>query len=526
MKGISDGTYDFAELRGRGCVYVDKTAYFHRLIDDPSRKFYFLSRPRRFGKSLMISALQNIFEGRRELFEGLAIARGGYDWKPHRVLRFDFSNVGTESLALFGEALRRKVGYVLQDAGLEHIPDDCSTAAAAFEYGLRELRRKHGPLVVLVDEYDAPIAHALARDVKLAEAIRESLAQFYIQLKAYESHIRFLMLTGVSKFNQASVFSALNNVTDLSMRPDCAAMLGYTEDELTANFGEHMRAHAGVMGLSHEAYRAELRRWYDGYRFSPESAERVYNPVAIAKTLKDRAAAFGPTWTATGSASLLLHLIGRGDLLRLNPAEPAFVPMSVLGAVADLSCLNAHSVLFQTGYLTIAEAEAGRPGVFLGIPNEEVRRDYEALYLNLAARKPDDAWQGTIYDALDSGRPEAAFPLLQDLYAGMVYGPGEPVHEAHYRRLLMLLFRLRERRAEEPNAAGTRSDLVIDLPRCTYLVEFKNTAADTADTALAQIKARGYAAPYLHGAKAVFALGLAFDPRTHLLKDAKAERLA
>ena len=525
MKKISRGTYIFSELREHGWVYVDKTAWLHRLVADASDRFFFLSRPRRFGKSLMLSTLQSIFEGRRDLFEGLAIAGTDYDWKPYRVLRFDFSGLATDSLEAFEEDLFLKVSDSVCDAGLGRIPDNRRTAGQVFEYALRELCRAYGPLAALVDEYDAPISHALTRDAALAEEIRASLARFYIKLKEYAGNLRFLMLTGVSKFNQASVFSALNNITDLSMRADFADMLGYTEEELTANFAEHMQAHAAKMGLSYEAYRTELRRWYDGYRFSPDSPVRVYNPVAIAQTLTEMAPGFRPTWTTTGSTSLLIHLISRRQLLEISPETRIRAVADDVGAVADLNAIPAPSLLFQTGYLTIVGTEPASDAFFLGLPNEEVRRSYETFYLNQLTRHTDSFWQRELTDCFERGEPDAAFPLLKDLYAGLAYGPNEPVHEANYRRLLMILFHVRERRAEEPNAAGNRSDLLLDLPRVTYVFEFKQVAGATAETAIGQIKDRGYAAPYLHGGKPVWAVGLAFDPQTHMLCDAKALRL-
>ena len=525
MKKISRGTYIFSELREHGWVYVDKTAWLHRLVADASDRFFFLSRPRRFGKSLMLSTLQSIFEGRRDLFEGLAIAGTDYDWKPYRVLRFDFSGLATDSLEAFEEDLFLKVSDSVCDAGLGRIPDNRRTAGQVFEYALRELCRAYGPLAALVDEYDAPISHALTRDAALAEEIRASLARFYIKLKAYAGNLRFLMLTGVSKFNQASVFSALNNITDLSMRADFADMLGYTEEELTANFAEHMQAHAAKMGLSYEAYRTELRRWYDGYRFSPDSPVRVYNPVAIAQTLTEMAPGFRPTWTTTGSTSLLIHLVRRGELLKIEPDSPVETTPESLGAVADLNHIDPVGMLFQAGYLTLADTPPGSLNLYLTLPNEEIRRSYESFWLNQLLRQPTDNWQARLRGALERGEPDAAFPLLKDLYAGLAYGPNEPVHEANYRRLLMILFHVRERRAEEPNAAGNRSDLLLDLPRVTYVFEFKQAAGATAETAIGQIKDRGYAAPYLHGGKPVWAVGLAFDPQTHMLRDAKALRL-
>ena len=531
MKGISPSIYDFAQLRKANGLYVDKTAWFYRLISDPFQYLYFISRPRRFGKSLMISTLQAIFEGRKELFGDLAIAKTDYDWRPYKVLHFDFSKLSVKSGELFDEDLRLAVKDAAQLAGLNEIPSDRRTAGQLFDYAVRQLSQAYGQLVVLIDEYDAPISHALTRSVALAETIRSSLAGFYILLKGCMPSLRFLMVTGVTKFNQASLFSALNNVADLSMDPDYADMLGYTEEELTAYFDGHMRRHAERMRLPYEVYRTELKRWYDGYRFSPKSFAHVYNPVAIAMTLTSKpdatgkADTFEQTWTTTGPTSLLTVSVKRGDLLQIQPDEAISAAASEIGAVTDLSAINAKGILFQSGYLTLTDQSSGMDNFLLKVPNEEVRRDYEALYLNQVVGRPDGGWKNDFRDALAKGLPGDALPLLKDLFAGLPYSPTESIQEANYRRLMMTLFPGYERRAEEPNSAGKRSDLVLTFQDCIYVVEFKNTDSDTADTAIAQIKAKGYAEPYLHSGKAVYAMGLAFDPKTHTLKDAKAERL-
>ena len=525
MKTISNRTYNFATIRTSDWIYVDKTAWLHRLVTEQGQGFYFISRPRRFGKSLMISTLKCIFEGRKELFDGLAIAKTDYDWKPYVVLHFNFADMNVSSLEAFGKALYFRVFDVVRKAGVT-VPEVRDTADLVFDYALQELSEKYGRLVVLIDEYDGPIAHALTESVERAAQIRSALSQFYNKLKTYEDDIHFLMVTGVTKFNQASLFSALNNIKDLSMDEGYADMLGYTEAELTAYFEGHMRRHAERMGLPYEAYRTELRRWYDGYRFSPDAAVHIYNPVAIAATLIDMKPAFGSTWTQTGPTSLLTYSVKRGDLLQIQPDEDLPVQPALLGAVTDLSAINAKAILFQAGYLTLADPKPDRKGLWLAVPNEEVRRDYEALYLNQIVRRPDGEWQSDFREALLKGRPEDALPLLKDLFAGLPYSPTESIQEANYRRLMMTLFPGYERRAEEPNSAGKRSDLVLTFPNVIYVIEFKNTATDTADSAIAQIKDRGYAKPYLHSGKTVYAMGLAFDPKDRTLKDAKAEKLS
>ena len=248
MARIETMNYDFPGMRQDGSIYVDKTQVMYDLIvSAPTVGLYFISRPRRFGKSLMISTLDSIFRGRKELFEGLAIAKTDYDWPVHPILRFDFSPISTVSLETFRQDFRSAVLTKLQEAGATIHPEE--TTGTNFGLALKELYEKTGHrVVVLVDEYDAPIGHALHK-LELAEAIRDEMRAFYIHLKANVDKLRFLMMTGVSKFSQVSVFSALNNIKDLTLDARTATMLGYTDEELDHYFHEPMEAHAKVMGL-------------------------------------------------------------------------------------------------------------------------------------------------------------------------------------------------------------------------------------------------------------------------------------
>ena len=300
---IAQGVYDFRIMREDGYVYVDKTALLGDLVTGGRDAYYFISRPRRFGKSLMLSTLKYIFQGKRDLFKGLAIDKLDYDWKTYPIISFDFFPVETASFDVFKEDLRTNVKRALAEAGAdwdESVSTHLNFAAAIDQLAVAS---EYGQVVVLIDEYDAPVGHALL-DAKKATAIREQLSYIYAQLKSHASKIRFLMMTGVTRFTQLSVFSALNNLNDLTMDSRYATLLGYTEEELEANFDEDMREHAQVMGLSYEDYRAELRRWYNGYRFAKNNSVRVYNPVSVAKTIGPKEPTFAPTWTKTGTPSV------------------------------------------------------------------------------------------------------------------------------------------------------------------------------------------------------------------------------
>ena len=261
MKKINTGSSDFSDLRKENVIYVDKTAYMRRLASDEENKVVFMSRPRRFGKSLTVSAFKALFQGRRELFKGLDIERLGWNWQTHPVIHFRFNELRTESAEAFEADLTEYVKGRLTEAGYAYDPTKSYSLnfADAIEVLHAKSVKDHEAdpvgkgegVVILIDEYDAPVEHALD-DIPKAEAIRARMSSLYAQMKDRTGCIRFLFMTGISKFTKLSVFSALSNIVDLSQRDEYATMFGYTEEELTANFEEHLREHAVIMGKSYE----------------------------------------------------------------------------------------------------------------------------------------------------------------------------------------------------------------------------------------------------------------------------------
>ena len=375
---IALNTYDFREMRGNKAIYVDKTEWLYQLVRNPNSKFFFISRPRRFGKSLMISTLKSIFQGDRALFEGLAISKTDYPFKPYPVLHFSFASLDVATLEVFKDRFAARVASALQAVGYTYDPK--AGPDTNFSNAIRQLAAEaDGQVVVLIDEYDAPVGHALDDPAK-AEAIRAHMAAFYGQLKENVGVIRFMMMTGVSKFTQLSVFSALNNIVDLSFDRRYATLFGYTDQELELYFAPLLREHAEVMGLSYEAYREQLHRWYNGYRFSPDCATTVYNPYAIAQTLYRQRPRFTATWTQTGHASVLMNYL-KGTPLLERDYEAITVTDETIFDAAGLANINPIALLYQSGYLTIRDYD-DQGCYILGVPDEEVRRDL----LNLVAK--------------------------------------------------------------------------------------------------------------------------------------------
>ncbi len=527
---INDVSDDFAELRKNDAIYVDKTAFVHKLVSDRNSNIVFVSRPRRFGKSLTVSLLKNLFSGRRELFKGLAIEKTDWKWLKHPVIYFRFNELTTISVEEFAADFESYVIGQLQDAGFA-----CDTNLSCWqnfgkaidflaEKSRRDARERPDEfgegVVILIDEYDAPVGHALA-DVEKAEKIRDRMSSLYAQMKSRTGDIRFLFMTGVSKFTKLSVFSALSNIKDVSLLDSYATMFGYTEEELGEYFEPHMRVHAAKMGLSYEDYRAEMKRWYNGFRFARNVETTVYNPISVAYTLKNMEPHFTATWATTGRPSMLMNYLRREDLLSIDYEKMEEVPGAAFD-VADLRNLTATALLFQAGYLTIKGYDADADDYTLGVPDEEVRRDLATLIAGVAADKTD-VWAANLGKALLHANWPKFFVGLKSLYAHLPYGPTEEsIQEFSFERVLYTLLASQgvEVVAEDRQADG-RADIVAKHKKGIYVFELK--VGEPVDAAFTQIREKGYADPYRASDKPIWLIGLSFDRETRKLVDCAAK---
>jgi len=523
MKPIATDTNDFPRLRRENCIYVDKTEYVHRLVSQPGSRLFFMSRPRRFGKSLTLSVLKALFSGRRELFDGLFIAeKTDWNWnETYPIIHFEFNDVTTTSLEAFEKNLANHVRARLEDAGYSY--DGALSAHENFGNAIQSLSAKNGGkgVVILIDEYDAPVGHCLD-DISKAEAVRDRLSDVYSQMKNRTGDIRFLLMTGISKFTRLSVFSALSNLVDVTQDKEYATMFGYTEEELTANFEEHLREHAKIMGKTYEDYRVEMKRWYNGFRFSTEVDTTVYNPVSVALTLKKKEQSFKATWATTGRPSMLMNYLKREDLLSINYEKVEEVSGEAFD-VAELRNLTALALLYQSGYLTIKGYDADVGDYTLGVPDEEVRRDLSTLVAGVAADK-DMAWAANLGKSLLRFNWPRVSVGLKSLFAHLPYGPMEDdVQEFSYERVLYALLASQgiEVVSEDRQSNG-RADIVAKHKRGIYIFELK--VDEPVDKAFAQIREKKYAEPYLADGRPIWLIGLSFDSKTRHLVDFAAVR--
>ena len=524
MKPLATDTHDFPAIRGNGCIYVDKTKYIYNLITTVGTRLFFVSRPRRFGKSLTVSALKAIFQGRRELFDDLWIGKSDWTWEKYPVIHFEFNDLETTSLETFETSLAHHVERKLAEAGFAS--DSAASPAENFGNAIDSLSAANGGkgVAILVDEYDAPVGHCLG-DIPLAEAVRDRLSAVYGQMKNRTGNIRFLFMTGVSKFTKLSVFSALSNLRDVSQFGEYATMFGYTEDELTAYFEDHLRDHAAIMGLPYDAYRAEMKRWYNGFRFSPDDKTTVYNPISVAYTLDEKSpAGFKATWATTGRPSMLVNYLRREEFLAVDPDRMENVAAAEFD-VADLRHLTPVALLFQAGYLTIRDYDPDDDSYTLAVPDEEVRRDLCTLMAGVAADRTD-AWAASLGKKLLGAKWDPFFEGLKSLYAGMAYGSTEGrVHENAYGRCLAFLLAGQglDFTMEDVQADG-RADIVARHKKGVFIFELK--VGEPVDRAFAQLRGKGYADPYVASGKPVWLIGLSFNPDTRKLVDCAAEKFS
>ena len=518
---ISIDSSDFPKMRNKGCVYVDKTAYFHKLISGDNDCF-FLARPRRFGKSLMISTLKAIFEGRRDLFEDLSISKSDWTWEKYPVLYFNFGFAASSTADGFVENFPYPVERAITEAGGTY--DHNLSISNNFGRAIDMLSDANGGkgVVILIDEYDDPVAQLLDKPDE-AERVRSILADFYRQMKDRTGKIRFLMITGVSKFTKMSVFSALSNLVDLSFDDEYAMMLGYTEDELDEFFSDHLHAHAEKMCLDDCTYRTELKRWFNGYRFWKYQGESVYNPVSIGVNLFKKEPFFQPCWSQTGKAAMLMNSLKRNDFLSVDMESVKYVRERDFD-VTDIRNLKAVPMLFQTGYLTIDGFNPAMQAYNLRVPDEEVRQDLALVMASVIANRGTD-WVSSLGDRLLTAEWDEFFDGLKSLYASLPYGPKEGhVQEYSYERNLLVLLKAQAIRCTtEDRQANGQADVVATHPCGVFIFELK--VDESAEAALEQVQKKGYDAPYRGGSAPIWLVGLNFDGKTHYLLDAKVQKL-
>ena len=514
MEKISTDIYSFENLRKDGFVYVDKTDLLWRLASLQEGRQFFISRPRRFGKSLMLSTLKCLFEGRRELFKGLKVEKRRWDWrKTYPVVMLNMADVAAESPAALHENLVDLVDGLVSEQGLKDVRRVSSPGKYLGNF-FKALASAKGEFVVLVDEYDVPLQGFLGNRTALVR-VRKLMHDFYIQLKNSEANVRFLMLTGVTKLTRLSVFSGLNHLTDLTMKePRYASLLGYCRQEILDNFPRRLEKMAKTNGTDTAGAMKLLTAWYDSYRFSPYSSAKVFNPISVGRSLSNgRLASY---WVSTGTATLLME---RMEAVRLTPAdfEGCTATVDELD-VCDAMDLPAKSLMYQSGYLTIKGLsktetdEIGNPKLVLGAPNHEVRGAIKAGWFDHFVKIPS-----TEFDALvDAARNQVETGDVDGLINETLYRIYAKIPpewrirtEADVKRHFRLFMEmLGAEVAAEAGSARGYADAIIETKKFVWVFEFKFNK--TSRAAVRQIREKGYADSYRGDGRPVTLVGVNF----------------
>ena len=522
IKVPTTGVHDFKLLvTDEEAKYVDKTGLLYELARHKSDAQLFISRPRRFGKSLMLSTLQAMFEGRRELFQGLAIDSLPWEgWEtPYPVYSFTMGDVTGETYDDVAEQLGKLVRRLCAEADVPfpergYIPgrfDDFIKAAAA--------KSPTGKIVFLIDEYDEPVA-AFLDDIKTLNRVRKLLHDFYEKLKFNSGSIRFLLMTGVTKLTKLSIFSGLNHLTDVSMLPDYATLLGFTSDELDGPLRENVEVFAAKNKMDFAAAKKALLSWYDGYRFSPDAEDKVCNPVSLGKALKTGNLA--NYWEATGQATMVVNRLKAADEIPadLNGLAATRTQLDVCAA----ETMPLPSLLYQGGYLTIKEVIDANT-FRLGIPNNEIASSLSEGYVSslLDAGLPD--WTEQLVEAREGLRANGVESLLaKNLKAAFAAVPHEwkIEDEKEAKRYFLLFMKLigADISGERQSARG-RADAILKDKSGVYVFEFKY--GKSAQEALEQAQTKEYAGPWLDGDPPVFYVGVNYDPAKRGIDDPLTE---
>ena len=507
---IATSNFDFKCLREGGAVYVDKTDILYKLIQREPDAHYFISRPRRFGKSLMLSTLKYIFEGRRDLFKGLKIDKEKYDWKKYPILHFSMYGACGDSPEGVSEALREMVRDEIISRKLDLDPEKYASSGKLLGAFLDALAERDGQFVVLIDEYDVPLQGFLG-DPKAIRKVRKTMHDFYVQLKDHVGDIRFMMITGVTKLTKLSLFSGLNNPNDLTMdSPECAGLLGYTPEEIVEFFGSRIRQLAKKAKVSEKEYLKKILDWYDSYRFCPDSKVKVCNPISIGKVLQN--GIFLNYWAKTASASMLVERLQKTDLdnYEFNNVKTTRDDLDVCDAVK----LPLIPLMYQSGYLTIKDVKEDGD-LILGVPNKEVRGVLNSLYwksLLQIDEKDFKSLMAVAADQLAKGDVDGLFnSTLFRLYAKLP-STWTPKKEADAKRYFLLFVEMIGGKCDPEKATSRgQADMIVETKKQVLVVEFKFNRS--AKAAVRQIREKGYADQFKNDKRQVTLIGINFSSR-------------
>jgi hypothetical protein len=521
MKKLPVDVHDFHNMITGDHVYVDKTQYIHKMATEGT--YYFLSRPRRFGKTLLVSTLEHLFKGNKELFKGLWIENTDWDWTPHPVLKIDFSEISAYSPEVLQKSLIERLHRLGESMGIavkSELLRNCFSDLIIDVYEKHQQR-----IAILIDEYDQPLIGHLGKgeeELEIAKKNRDVLREFYGVLKGGNvgKALRFVFVTGISKFARVSIFSELNNLDDLSMQDPYSALLGYTDEELWRYFEPYIRQLSERLKTPVEETLQDIRTWYNGYRFS-DLEGKVYNPFSVAKLLKQ--GKFQNYWFETATPAFLVNLIKEKkypipDIENLQLTEMSF-------STYDLDRLDLEPLLFQTGYITIRGFDGVR--YKLSYPNQEVKNAFLSyLYKSLVEipRTTIKEQYTLLHEFLGQEKLEQFIETTNAILAAIPYEHISGQDEHYYHTVFYLMLSASGVLVQtEPLTPIGRIDIEVYFPNKVYIVELK--CNQSAEQAIAQIKEKKYFEKHLHGDKKILLLGINFSTQERRITEWRVEEV-
>ena len=520
------GVQSFEVIRKESFVYVDKTELIWRLVNES--RVHFLSRPRRFGKSLLLSTLKAYFLGQKELFKGLAIEKFEESekekreiWQEYPVLYLDFNAESYMDIKSLETVLNTHLSLWEKEYGKEAAE---TTFASRFAGLIRRSYEKTGrQAVILIDEYDKPLLQTMWKDEALNETYRTILKGFFGVIKSADQYLRFAFLTGVTKFSKVSIFSDLNNLRDLSLLSDYSAICGISQEELEADFKPEISALAENNSLSYEEALTKLKQRYDGYLFA-RKGRAMYNPFSLLNVFASKE--FSSYWFATGTPTFLVEYLKKAYYN--IPDLDGNVKMNEFGLEAyRADAINPLPILFQSGYLTIKEYNDFSRLYRLGFPNDEVRYGFLdnllPAYTSIRTDKTGlSIWE--FYEQIEAGDVDGFMQKMKGIISGIPYDnlteKDLALREQNYQTAVYLVFALMNQFVHtEVHCATGRADCIVEFQDKVYIFEFKLTSNETAENAVKQIKEKGYKDKYSGSGKKIIAIGSSFDEEKRTIKD-------
>ncbi len=503
------GISTFSKIRNDGYLYVDKTKEAYNLITQGER--YFLSRPRRFGKSLLISTLKEILSGNKSLFKNLWIEKSDYTWQPHGVIIFDFSRLDIENIDGLKRGLFLTLSDIAQNYGITEVTQITDLGFALLGLA-KQLYGRFGKVAILIDEYDSPILKILDDPAKV-EKFRDFFQYFFAVIKSLDEYVNFTFITGVSAFAKAGIFSGLNNLKTITLHEQWATICGYTDQEIDHYFVSHIQAWANKKNISYEELRRQIKYWYNGYRFGAD-VTAVYNPFSVMNAFDEQK--YKNFWLSTGTPSFLIKEMKKNyrmvelEMLHLKTfyATEDFLDAFEIGSTPLVS------LLFQSGYLTIVHVDEEEKGYTLDYPNYEVRTAMEQYFLSVFTQTDVNeagVFVSELRKAFREKKISEIVTLIKLTFVRVPYLTHIPKEKFYHGLLHVLLSAAGLKIYSEQMTSHARIDMVVELPKINYVIELKFN--ESAEKALAQIEDRKYYEVLQYQNKPIILLGLNFNQK-------------